>query len=100
MRKQTENTFVLSEASEIFEALVGLRDVRVLHYQRRGPEVALVIEQLAKDARRRACKLPAQVKDRPLRQFARLWRTHASHQEETPSVLCARGLRSEQLGVV
>ncbi|NNN15021.1 MAG: hypothetical protein HKL82_04080 [Acidimicrobiaceae bacterium] len=34
MRKQAENTFVLSDASEILEALVGLKDVRVLHYQR------------------------------------------------------------------
>ena len=66
MRKQTENTFVLSDASEILEALVGLKDVRVLHYQHRGPEVALVIEQLAKDARCRACISPAQVKDRRL----------------------------------
>ena len=57
---------VLSDASEILEALVGLKDVRVLHYQRRGPEVALVIEQLAKDARCRGCKRPALVKDRPL----------------------------------
>ena len=66
MRKQTENTLVLSDASEILEALVGLKDVRVLHYQRRGPEVALVIEQFAKDARCRGCKRPAQMKDRPL----------------------------------
>ena len=42
MRKRAENTLVLSDASEILEALVGLKDVRVLHYQRRGPEVALV----------------------------------------------------------
>ncbi len=92
MRKQTENTFVLSEASEILEALVGLRDVRELHYQRQVPEVALVIEQLAKDARRRPCKLSAQLKGSspcPLRQFARLRRTHASHLEETRSALCA-----------
>ena len=59
MRKRAENTLVLSDASEILEALVGLKDVRVLRYQRRGPEVALVIEQLAKDARCRGCKRPA-----------------------------------------
>lgn len=65
MRKQIENTFVLSDPSEILEALVGLKDVRVLHYERRGPEVALVIEQVVEDARCPQCHRPAQVKDRP-----------------------------------
>ena len=65
MRKQTENTFVLSDPSEILHALVGLKDVRVLHYERRGPEVALVIEQVVKDASCPTCQRPAQVKDRP-----------------------------------
>ena len=65
MRKQIENTFVLSDPSEILEALVGLKDVRVLHYERRGPEVALVIEQVVEDARCPTCHRPAQVKDRP-----------------------------------
>ena len=58
MRKRAEHTLVLSDASEILEALVGLKDVRVLRYQRRGPEVALVIEQLAKDARCRGANVP------------------------------------------
>ena len=44
VRKQIENTFVLSDPSEILEALVGLKDVRVLHYERAGPDVALVFE--------------------------------------------------------
>ena len=66
MRQQPENTFVLSDPTEILEALVGLKDVRVLHYQRRGPEVALVIEQVVEDARCPRCRRPAQVKDRPL----------------------------------
>jgi transposase len=65
VRKQTENTFVLSDPSEILHALVGLKDVRVLHYERRGPEVALVIEQVVKDASCPMCQRPAQVKDRP-----------------------------------
>jgi transposase len=65
VRKQTENTFVLSDPSEILEALVGLKDVRVLHYERRGPDVALVIEQVVKDASCPLCRRPAQVKDRP-----------------------------------
>jgi transposase len=66
VRQQPENTFVLSDPSEILQALVGLKDVRVLHYQRRGPEVALVIEQVVEDARCPQCDRPAQVKDRPL----------------------------------
>jgi transposase len=65
VRKQTENTFVLSDPTEILEALVGLKDVRVLHYERRGPDVALVIEQVVKDALCPSCRRPAQVKDRP-----------------------------------
>ena len=66
MRQQPENTFVLSDPTEILEALVGLKDVRVLHYQRRGPEVALVIEQVVEDAPCPQCQRPAQVKERPL----------------------------------
>jgi transposase len=65
VRKQTKSTFVLSDPSEIVEALVGLKDVRVLHYERRGPEVALVIEQKVENAQCPSCRRPAQVKDRP-----------------------------------
>ena len=65
MRKQTENTFVLSDPSEILDALFGLKDVRVMHYERRGPEVALVIEQVVKDVQCPTCRHRAQVKDRP-----------------------------------
>jgi transposase len=65
VRKQTENTFAVSDPSEILHALVGLKDVRVLHYERRGPEVALVIEQVVKDASCPTCQRPSQVKDRP-----------------------------------
>ena len=45
MRQKTRSTFVLVNHTEILEALVGLKDVQVLAYERRGPEVALVIEQ-------------------------------------------------------
>jgi len=65
VRKQVEYTFVLSDPSEILHALVGLKDVRVLHYERRGPEVALVIEQLVNDVSCPTCRRPGQVKDRP-----------------------------------
>jgi transposase len=86
MRQQPENTFVLSDPIEILEALVGLKDVRVLHYERRGPEVALVIEQVVEDARCPQCQRPAQVKERPLVSYVDLpvygapmrlsWKTH------------------------
>ncbi|HUZ40461.1 MAG TPA: hypothetical protein VMU68_03605 [Acidimicrobiales bacterium] len=61
MRKQTENTFVLSDPSEILHALVGLKDVRVLHYERRGPEVALVIEQVVEGRSLPPVSAPGQV---------------------------------------
>lgn len=39
VRKQTKNTSVVSDPIEILEALVGLKDVRVLHYECSGPDV-------------------------------------------------------------
>jgi transposase len=66
VRKQTKNTFVLSDPSEILEALVGLKDVRVLHYERAGPDVSLVIEQVLGDIVCPSCGRRAQVKERPL----------------------------------
>jgi hypothetical protein len=38
---KTRSTFVLVEPGEITQALVGLKDVRVLHYARSGPDVEL-----------------------------------------------------------
>jgi transposase len=66
VRKQTKNTFVLSDPSEILEALVGLKDVRVLHYERSGPDVSLVIEQILADVHCPSCGHRAQVKERPI----------------------------------
>jgi transposase len=66
VRKQIENTFVLSDPSEILEALVGLKDVRVLHYERAGPDVALVIEQVLDEVSCPSCGKRAQVKERPV----------------------------------
>jgi transposase len=48
------------------DALVGLKDVRVVHYQRRGPEVSLCIEQIVGEVRCPQCRARAFVKDRPL----------------------------------
>ncbi len=76
----------MSEPTEIVQALVGLKDVRVLSYQRRGPEVDLVIEQVVSDPRCPSCGGPARVKERPLVRYVDLpvygtrmrlvWRKH------------------------
>lgn len=65
---------------------MGLKDVRVLHYQRQGPDVELVIEQVVTDSRCPSCRGPAQVKERPLVSYVDLpvygqpmrlgWRKH------------------------
>jgi transposase len=84
--QQVRSTFVVSEPSEIVRALVGLKDVRVLYYERRGPEVELVIEQVVTDPRCPGCDGAARVKDRPLVRYVDLpvygvpmrlgWRKH------------------------
>lgn len=66
MTQKARCAFVVSDASEIAQALVGLKDVRVLHYARRGAEVELVIEQVVADARCPSCAGAARVKERPL----------------------------------
>lgn len=76
----------MSEASEIVAALVGLKDIRVLYYERRGRDVALVIEQVVSDPRCPSCGGPARVKERPLVRYIDLpvygspmrlgWRKH------------------------
>ena len=86
MSQQVRSTFVVSEPSEIVRALVGLKDVRVLYYERRGPEVELVIEQVVTDPRCPGCDGAARVKDRPLVRYVDLpvygvpmrlgWRKH------------------------
>jgi len=63
-----------------------LKDVRVLYYERRGPEVELVIEQVVTDPRCPGCDGAARVKDRPLVRYVDLpvygvpmrlgWRKH------------------------
>ena len=76
----------MSEPSEIVQALVGLKDVRVLFYERRGPQVELVIEQVVNDPRCPDCGGPVRVKERPLVRYVDLpvygtamrlgWRKH------------------------
>jgi transposase len=64
--QKTRSTFVLVHPSEILTALVGLKDVRVLHYQRSGPDVELMIEQVTDEVRCPMCGRRAQVKERPV----------------------------------
>jgi transposase len=63
---KTRSTFVTAHPSEILEALVGLKDIRVLRYERAGPHVELMIEQVPGEVRCPRCHRPAQVKDRPV----------------------------------
>ena len=48
------------------QALVGLKDVRVVHYKRTGPEVELMVEQVVDDVRCPGCERPALVHERPV----------------------------------
>ena len=66
MSQRPRSTFVVTDPSEIVRALVGLKDVRVLAYERRGRDVALMIEQVINSARCPTCELRAQVKERPV----------------------------------
>ena len=60
------STSVLVHPNEILAALVGLKDVRVLAYVRRGPDVELMIEQVTGVLACPACGCRAQVKERPV----------------------------------
>ena len=64
--QKTQSTFVLDDPTEILEALVGLKDVRVLHYRRRASDVELCIEQVVEDVRCQRCQHRAHVKERPV----------------------------------
>jgi transposase len=84
--QQTGSTFVLRHPSEIVQALVGLKDVAVLHYKRSGQDVELMIEQVVGDLRCPTCGGAAQVKERPVVRYIDLpvfgvpmrlaWRKH------------------------
>ncbi len=66
MSQLPRSTFVVTDPIEIVRALVGLKDVRVLAYVRRGPDVELMIEQVVGRVRCPACGERAQVKERPV----------------------------------
>jgi transposase len=69
---KTRSTLVLFEPSEILEALVGLKDIRVLRYERNGPNVELMIEQVLGEVRCPSCARVAQVKERPVVRYVDL----------------------------
>jgi DNA-directed RNA polymerase subunit RPC12/RpoP len=64
--QKARSTFVVTDPSEILHALVGLKDVRVLYYQRSGRLLELVVEQVREDIRCPRCAGRAQVKERPV----------------------------------
>jgi len=87
--QQSRSTYVITDHSEILQAMVGLKDVQVLHYRRAGPEVELLIEQVVDDVRCPACNVRAHVKDRPVVHYIDLpvygapmrlgWKKHRMH---------------------
>ena len=72
MNQQTKSTLVLTHPSEILQALVGLKDIRIVHYKREGPDVELMIEQAVDDVRCPNCAERAQVKERPVVRYVDL----------------------------
>lgn len=66
MKQQPKSTFVLTNPTEILQALVGLKDVRVLHYRRHEREVELMIEQVIDRIFCSVCGVRALVKERPV----------------------------------
>jgi transposase len=86
VKKQPKSTFVVTDSTEILRALVGLKSVRVLRYERRVKEVDLVIELMIGDVACPVCGGPTRVKERPLVRYVDLpvygqpmrlgWRKH------------------------
>jgi transposase len=94
---QTRSTFVLTHPNEFLQALVGLKDVRVIHYERRGPDVELMVEQVTGNVCCPSCGGRAQVKERPVVSYVDLpvygtpmrlaWR---KHRMRCPDASCPR----------
>jgi hypothetical protein len=64
VKNKYRGTFVVSEPNRIVQALVGLKNVRVLTYRRTGPDVELLIEQVEVTRFCPSCGAQAQIKDR------------------------------------
>jgi transposase len=83
------STFVVTDPIEIVRAMVGLKDVRVLAFMRRGPDVELMVEQRVEAVRCPACGEVARVKERPVVHYVDLpvygtpmslaWKKHRMH---------------------
>ena len=72
MKKKKISASVCVDPNEIVEHLVGFKDVRVLHYARRGPVGEIAIEQVLLDPRCPRCNGPTNVKDRPVVKYSDL----------------------------
>ncbi len=66
MKKKNIHASVFVDPTEIVAHLVGLKDVRVLSYARRGPVGELTIEQIVDDPRCPTCAGRTSVKERPI----------------------------------
>jgi transposase len=66
VKKKTIHASVFVDPSEIVTHLVGLKDVRVLSYARRGPVGELTIEQRVERPTCPKCGRRARVKERPI----------------------------------
>jgi transposase len=87
---------LMAAYGEFRVAVVRLKDVRVLHYQRSGPHVELMIEQVLGEVRCPRCGRRAQVKERPVVHYVDLpvygtpmslaWK---KHRMRCPTARCA-----------
>ena len=66
MKKKILHASVYVDPNEIVSHLVGLKDVRVLSYARRGPAGEITVEQAVGDPLCPKCRGRAWVKDRPV----------------------------------
>lgn len=86
MTIKNTNTLVLTEPTRILHTLVGLKNIRVLHYRRTGPRVELLIELAQVNLVCLSCGGPSRIKDRPIVRYTDLpafgtnitiaWRKH------------------------
>ena len=86
MTIKNANTLALTEPTRILHALVELKNIRILHYQRHGPKAELCIELAHIEMRCVSCQGRAYVKDRPVVRYVDLpsfgtniiiaWRKH------------------------
>lgn len=72
MKKKNIRASVFVDPTEIVSHLVGLKDVRVLSYARRGPTGELTIEQVVASPACPQCRHRAYVKERPVVRYTDL----------------------------